>query len=63
MIKIQSKPVKEAPKEMTINAGDVKIIKYLPACPECNLIDDVVFFNITKKTYECTKCNLRFRFA
>jgi DNA-directed RNA polymerase subunit M/transcription elongation factor TFIIS len=58
-----TKTAKEEPPEMTINLEEVKFIKYLPTCPKCKLTNDVFFFNVTKEIYECTRCNLRFRFA
>jgi ribosomal protein L37AE/L43A len=61
MIKILTKTVKEDLPEMIVNLDDVKFIKYLPTCPQCKQIEDVVIFNVTNKIYECSKCNLRFR--
>jgi hypothetical protein len=63
MIQLKTQAVKEELEELTINRNDVKFIKYLPTCPKCKLIKDVFFFNVTKKIYECTKCNLRYHFA
>ncbi|MHB8770316.1 MAG: hypothetical protein ACYC7J_04915 [Syntrophales bacterium] len=63
MIKIRTKMVKEELPEMIVNPEDVKIIAYLPTCPKCKRIDDISFFNITNKIYECSGCNLRFRLA
>ena len=63
MIKILTKTTKEDLPEMTINLDDVKFIKYLPTCPQCKQIEDVVIFNVTNKIYECTGCDLRFRIA
>jgi hypothetical protein len=60
MIKMQTKTVREAPEEMTVHPDDVKFIKYLPTCPKCKLINDVIIFNVTQKIYECGKCNVRF---
>lgn len=58
-----TKKVKEQPSEITIDRNDVKIIRYLPTCPKCKLADDIIFFNVTSETYECLRCNLRFRFT
>jgi transposase-like protein len=63
MIQLKTKTVKEAPEEMTVTLGDVKFIKHLPTCPKCKLTNDVFYFNVTKKVYECTGCNLRHHFA
>ncbi len=63
MIRILTKTVKEEPPEMTINLGEAKFIKFLPTCPKCKLMDNVFFFHVTQEIYECTGCNLRFRFA
>lgn len=50
MIKILTKTT-----EMTINRDEVEFIKFLPTCPKCKRIDDVVFFNVTKVIYECVQ--------
>jgi len=63
MIELKTKALKEDLEELTIKPDDVKYIKFLPTCPKCKLTDDVFYFNVTKKVYECTKCNLRFHFA
>jgi len=63
MTMLTTKKVKEQPSEITIDRNQVKIIRYLPTCPKCKLIDNVIFFNVTSKIYECLQCNLRFRFA
>jgi ribosomal protein L37AE/L43A len=63
VIQMKTKAVKETPEEITVTFGDVKFIKHLPTCPKCKRTDDVFYFNVTKKIYECTKCNLRYHFA
>jgi ribosomal protein L37AE/L43A len=63
MIQLKTQALKEDLEELTINPDEVKYIKFLPTCPKCKLTDDVFYFNVTKKIYECTKCNLRFHFA
>jgi transposase-like protein len=63
MIQLKTKAVKEAPEEMTVNRGDIKFIKFLPTCPKCKLTNDVFYFNVTKKVFKCTGCNLRYHFA
>lgn len=63
MIKILNKTVEKELPEMTVNFEDAKFIKFLPACPQCKLIDDVLISNVTKAIYECTGCGLRFRIA
>lgn len=63
MIQILNKSKKEELPEMTIIRDEVQFIKFLPTCPKCKKIDDVVFFNVTKVIYECVKCNQRFRFS
>jgi hypothetical protein len=63
MIMLTAKKVKEQPSEVTIDRGEVKIIRHLPTCPKCKLTDNVLFFNVTSEIYECLKCNLRFRFV
>jgi hypothetical protein len=63
MIKILRTTVKEDLPEMTVNFEDAKYFKFLPTCPQCNLIDNVLISNVTKAIYECTGCHLRFRIA
>lgn len=63
MIILQPKSGKEEPEKITVNLADVQFIKYLPTCPKCKLINAVFIFHVTQKIYECSKCNLRFRFA
>ena len=58
-----SKKVKEQPDEITIDRSEVKMVRYLPTCPKCNLTDDIFFFSVTSEIYECLRCNLRFRFT
>jgi hypothetical protein len=63
MIKILTDPGKKETKEMTVMLDEVKFIKFLPTCPKCKLVDNVLIFHVTQKIYECNGCNLRFRFA
>jgi ribosomal protein L37AE/L43A len=63
MIQLKTQAVKEGLEEMIVTLDDVKFIKFLPTCPKCKLIDDVFISHVTKKIYECTKCNLRYHFA
>jgi hypothetical protein len=63
MIKIETKAVKEDLPEMTVNLNDVRFIDFLPTCPQCKKIDNVLISNVTKAIYECTVCKLRFRIA
>jgi len=60
---LTTKKVKEQPSEIIIDRKEVKIIRYLPTCPECKQMNNVIFFNVTSNIYECLECNLRFRFA
>lgn len=63
MIKILNETVKEDFPEMTVNLDDVKFVRHLPTCPQCNQIDNVFISNVTNQIYKCTGCNLRFRIA
>jgi hypothetical protein len=63
MIKIDTKPVEEDLPEMTVNLNDVRFIDFLPTCPQCKKIDNVLISNVTKAIYECTVCKLRFHIA
>lgn len=63
MIQLKTQPVKEDLEVLAINRDDVKFINFLPTCPKCKLTNDVFYFNVTKKVFECTGCNLRFHFA
>ncbi len=63
MTRLTTKNAKVQPSEITVDRNEVKIIRYLPTCPKCKLTDDIIFFNVTSETYECLRCNLRFRFT
>jgi ribosomal protein L37AE/L43A len=63
VIKLPDKTLKKDLQEWTVDVNDVTFVKYLPTCPKCKLTDDVSFFNVTQKIYECGQCNLRFRFV
>ena len=62
MFKLATKSVREEPEEMTVSSDEIRYIKYLHSCPKCKKTEDVIIFNVTKEIYECTGCNLRFRF-
>ncbi len=63
MIKLLTKTIPEDLPVMTVNVEDVTFIKFLPACPQCKQIDNILIFNVTNAIYECTGCHLRFRIA
>jgi ribosomal protein S27AE len=52
---------KDLQEEWTVDIDDVTFVKYLPTCPKCKLMDNVSFNHVTRRIYECGRCNLLFR--
>jgi len=62
MIKILNRTAKEDLPEMTVNLNDVRFIDFLPTCPQCKKIDNVLICfggsdpkNFTLKTLQIIK--------